>query len=645
MALIDYAAGMDYAGGPVQLYLGDCIAVMREMPEASIDAIVTDPPYGLGFMGKEWDALPPGDDFAEQAFRVLKPGGHILAFGGTRTWHRLAVAVEDAGFEIRDSIAWLYGSGFPKSLDVSKAIDKRKDWKSLPALQGKIKAARTALGISQSEAARRVGLIAPDESLGGGGFMWFETGMRMPTREQYPRLKEALGLDDECDRAFEEAEREVTGTVTEWTNRTNFAMTSRDGLRRDAPATDAARQWQGWGTALKPAFEPIVVGRKPLVGTVAANVLTHGTGALNIDGARIGYAADDPTLAWGERFGGGKRNAQGEKYQAGSGTSGLGALGEVTGSVNAAGRFPANVILDESQAAALDEQSGYMKDGTAVKRNRSEDGSDTYAASSYKLAQPRTADVTFGGGGGASRFFYVPKREGDTIEPCDPAAIAEPSSSQPSQPDDSALVDAATSGCPEERSSNLGSQGRSMSATASASRPSDAANTPATSSTAPVSSPATQPAWPTQTPSPASSAATGESDTTRTTPSPSTSSGTAALTTSSDTSSCTGPGEAVLPIETMDSRFIYQAKAPKRERPTYVNDEGQTIAHATVKPLALMRYLIRLVTPPDGVVLDPFLGSGTTMEAAMQEGVRVIGVEMTAEYLPLIEARVERSRG
>jgi hypothetical protein len=108
----------------VRLHHGDCVDIMRGMPAESVDAIVTDPPYGLGFMGKAWDALPPGREWADECLRVLKPGGHLLAFGGTRTWHRLAVAVEDAGFELRDSIAWLYGSGFPKSLDVSKAIDK-----------------------------------------------------------------------------------------------------------------------------------------------------------------------------------------------------------------------------------------------------------------------------------------------------------------------------------------------------------------------------------------------------------------------------------------------------------------------------------------------------------------------------------------
>jgi DNA modification methylase len=279
-----------------EIHHGDCLAVMREMPDASVDAVVTDPPYGLSFMGKKWDYDVPSEDVWRECLRVLKPGGHLLAFAGTRTQHRMAVRIEDAGFEIRDMIAWVYGSGFPKSLDVSKAIDKRKDWASLEKLGAAIKVARNALGISQSEAARRVGLIGEGESLGGGGFMWFETG-RLPTREEWPRVKAALELGDDFDAAFEAAEREVVG-VAEMrdTSEVRIAVTaSADdydaAARREvaitAPATDAARQWSGWGTALKPALEPITVARKPLVGTVAANVLDHGTGALNVDGCRV----------------------------------------------------------------------------------------------------------------------------------------------------------------------------------------------------------------------------------------------------------------------------------------------------------------------------------------------------------------------
>jgi len=207
-------------GRTSRLHAGDCIEVMAAMPEASIDAIVTDPPYGLGFMGKKWDDLPPGPEFAEQAFRVLKPGGHMLAFGGTRTVHRLAVALEDAGFEIRDQIVWMYGSGFPKSHDVSKGIDK-------------------AAGAERE-------VVGPDP----------EAGRRNKATPRFNGNDYAGG--------------------NEWQGAGEVPIT--------APATPEAQKWQGWGTALKPAHEPIIVARKPLIGTVAKNVTEHGTGAMNIDG-------------------------------------------------------------------------------------------------------------------------------------------------------------------------------------------------------------------------------------------------------------------------------------------------------------------------------------------------------------------------
>lgn len=279
----------------VRVEHGDCRDVVKTFADASIAAIVTDPPYSLqtinkrfakvgrndktwsssgphqrtarGFMNQKWDTGETAFDptWWEEVLRVLRPGGHLIAFGGTRTYHRLACAIEDAGFEIRDQIGWLYGSGFPKSHDVSKGIDRRKDWKALSALQHKVRASRLLIGISQSEAARRCGLIGPDETLGGGGFMWFETGMRLPTREQYPRLKASLALDDECDAAFEAAEREVIGQHGDGSTAGGFGDHRFTFNSRDitAPATDSARQWQGWGTALKPAFEPLVIAQKP----------------------------------------------------------------------------------------------------------------------------------------------------------------------------------------------------------------------------------------------------------------------------------------------------------------------------------------------------------------------------------------------
>ncbi|QZD96942.1 DNA methylase [Mycobacterium phage Thresher] len=400
---------------PVLIHLGDCRDILAELEDASVDSIVTDPPYELGFMGKKWDGSGIAFDVEmwEQCLRVLKPGGHLLAFGGSRTWHRLTVAIEDAGFEIRDSIAWLYGSGFPKSLDVSKAIDKAAG------------AEREVIGT------RRAG-ITPSGGLVRNGVT-------------------------EADK-----QRLVT-----------------------APATDAARQWEGWGTALKPSFEPVVVARKPLVGTVAANVLEHGTGALNIDACRIEYEqggslATNPSLRSGISGGNGGHIFPTE-------------TGRRVVTPHASGRWPTNVVLDEAAAAALDEQSGTLKSGLmrAGTKRAARDGA-VYG----RLDEDATPRDTYADSGGASRFFPV---------------------------------------------------------------------------------------------------------------------------------------------------FKHQAKAPTKERPSYVNEDGNKVAHSTVKPLALMRWLVKLVTPPGGVVLDPFAGSGTTVEACLLEKFRCIAIENEPDYIPLIEQRLERS--
>jgi site-specific DNA-methyltransferase (adenine-specific) len=212
--------------GNAILYQGNCFEVLRGMPDGSIDAIVTDPPYGLSFMGKKWDYDVPSVEVWAECLRVLKPGGHMLAFAGTRTQHRMAVRIEDAGFEIRDMIAWVYGSGFPKSLDVSKAIDK-----AAGAERGEVIGTKLGRpGMAKDGSNQRSGF---DAAFGG----------------------EACGV--------------LPTDIT-------------------APATPEAKQWAGWGTALKPALEPITVARKPLIGTVAENVLEHGTGGLNIDGCRVG---------------------------------------------------------------------------------------------------------------------------------------------------------------------------------------------------------------------------------------------------------------------------------------------------------------------------------------------------------------------
>jgi len=258
------------------LYRGDCLDVLAAMEPESVDAIVCDPPYGLGFMNSKWDALPPGVDWARLCLQVLKPGGHLVAFGGTRTVHRLATAIEDAQFEIRDMVSWIYYSGFPKSLDVSKAIDR-------------------------------------------------EAGAERKVVGQYEVTRDLSG-----------------GSLADLHGQKNSATHHNI----TAPATEAAKKWNGYGTALKPAQEPAVLARKPLTGTVAANVLEHGTGALNIDGCRFAYGDE----AWPGPQDVEEHDTKGDTRINGGRTSygfdsGIGAKGGHPVSVryDAQGRWPANI--------------------------------------------------------------------------------------------------------------------------------------------------------------------------------------------------------------------------------------------------------------------------------------------------------------
>ena len=469
---------------------------MKAMPPESIDAIVTDPPYGLGFMGKKWDGLPPSLEWAEACYRVLKPGGHIAAFGGTRTWHRLAVAIEDAGFEMRDSLAWLYGSGFPKSHDVGKAIDKaREDSSEWRAIGKALRSSREAAGYRTRRAFAPLILDGHKnlESAAANLSNW-ENGLSFPTWERWQSLKAILSLPDDMDaevwrlnsRKGTPSEnwdkREITGHheagnpigVYEFKHGGGKGRTANE--RRDIPATPDAERWQGWGTALKPAFEPIVLARKPLAEkTVARNVLAHGTGAINVDACRIGHGEPPKTTTrTAPRYSGAVLNG-GQRGGAPDSAAGP----------SPSGRWPANVLLDHHAAAWVDEQSGVSKP-KPERRGRVgglKDNGTFYLSSSPDHIGTWPADP----GGGASRFFYT-------------------------------------------------------------------------------------------------------------------------------------------------------AKAPRSERP---NVDG--VLHPTVKPLAIMRWLIRLVTPPGGTVLDPFAGSGTTIEAALIEGFNPVGIEMEPEYLPLIQHRIDRA--
>jgi site-specific DNA-methyltransferase (adenine-specific) len=430
------------------LLKGDCRQQLATLPDNSVHAIITDPPYELGFMGKTWDStgIAYNLEVWTQCLRVLKPGGHLLAFGGSRTYHRLACAIEDAGFEIRDQIMWVYGSGFPKSLDVSKAIDK-------------------AAGVE----------------------------------------REVVGI------------RTLSGTAAS----TNPATGTLDGssgvgAKKDvpmtSPSTDGAKQWDGWGTALKPAHEPIVLARKPLDGTVANNVLTHGVGALNIDESRITSTDNFDGLKGRpiQKLATRRHGETEEEYDLRIHESP--SQQQALEKLKTLGRWPANFIHDGSDEVL--QLFPDTKTGTAVRRNIGKSDKGMFAFGNKLPKEDFTHDD---GGGSAARFFY-----------CAKASRTERNTGLDHLPE---VETAAMVG-------NLVSGQR-----------------------------------------------------------------------------LAGDGT---PITT-----------PKRQN-----------FHPTVKPLALIHYLIKLITPPGGTILDPFLGSGTTAVAATQLGHPWIGCELTEDYWPIIQARI-----
>ena len=430
------------------VYHGSNLDVLPTLPDNSVDSIVTDPPYELGFMGKSWDnsGIAYSVELWTECMRVLKPGGHLLGFGGSRTWHRLAVAIEDAGFEMRDSIAWLYGSGFPKSMNISKAIES------------------TLLnGSSHSTALRKT------EQDGNG--------------DSYQLVGKNNGIMGET-RVYDRKEF--------------------------APSTLEAQKWEGWGTALKPAFEPIVVARKPVSEkTVAANVLKHGVGGLNIDASRI--------AANGDNLNGGKQGGTDNQIYAKG-------LGDSSGqSMALDGRWPANIILDPYTAELLDEQSGVRQTGAFPKLV---DRSNTKVYGQYG-SEEKEKRITLDSGG-ASRFFYVAKAN--------------------------------------KRDRNEGLEHLEEKT---------------------------------------ASEMTGRKE-----------------------------GSAGLVMKHDDGSDKANAYAG-------TSGEARANFHPTVKPTSLMEYLIKLVTPEGGIVLDPFTGSGSTGKAALLNGYKFIGIELTEEYLPIIENRLK----
>ena len=464
----------------IRLLKGDCLQKLKELEDNSIDSVVTDPPYGIGFMNKEWDSpkkhkeliereqkrseerhkegkspakgtftkgvqpgLPIGgakegrwfqewsEEWAKEAYRVLKPGGYLLSFCAPRMYHRMTSGIEDAGFEIRDQLMWVFGSGFPKSHNIGKAIDK-----------------------------------------------------------------------------IEGNEREVIGTNPNHRESDALYELGFQGGKGDGTITKGNSEWEGWGTALKPAHEPIVMARKPFKGTVADNVLEWGTGGINVDECRVSITdLDDYAFNMG-----GNQRLKGKDDGDLTGMYDGGWKVDKTPKELPEGRFPANIIFDEEAGKILDEQSGVTKSSKrGAHNNKKTQHTNTYTPPQAMYSD----DNTYGDTGGASRFFYCPKAsKKDRNDGCNGLPIKRP-----------------------------------------------------------------------------------------------------------DTRTDTGMGS-----------FTEKGVQP------------QSNHHPTVKPTDLMAYLIRLVTPKGGIVLDPFMGSGSTGKAAVREGMNFIGVEKEDEYMEIAKTRIEHEQ-
>jgi DNA modification methylase len=425
----------------INLLHGDCLEQMKTLDDNSVDAIVSDPPYGISFMAKKWDYDVPSVEVWKEAMRVLKPGGHALIACGTRTQHRMVCNIEDAGFEIRDVVSWIYGSGFPKSLNISKAIDK-------------------AAGAERPDAIK-------------GGHMG--------------AAGRAHGLDSANARSLE-----IEKTIP--------AIVGKGALMAGTPVTDEAKQWDGWGTALKPACEFFTLCRKPLSeSTVAKNVLKWGTGGINIDGCRVEGISDSDKNNF-------HQNRKTIKEYKGDDT--LYKLGtkKVCSAENPQGRFPANLIHDGSQ-----EVLDLFPETKSAVRKPSESGK---AQDGWGLGARKPQERGHDDQGSAARFFYCPKASGKD----------------------------RNEGCEE--------------------------------------------------------------------------------------------------LEEKESKTLNEYKNPSEGRTASKSGSPKKNNHPTVKPTALMAYLCRLITPTGGVVLDPYMGSGSTGKAAVREGFSFVGIELDPDYYEIAKARV-----
>ena len=417
-----------------KLYQGNMLDMLEVIEPESIDSIITDPPYGLtsitkrfgkqdsaecqygkdgsfarlskGFMGKEWDGsgIEYNIDTWQKCYEVLKPGGYLLAFGGSRTFHRIACAIEDAGFEIRDTIMWLYGSGFPKSMDISKQIDKRAD-NNNEVIKAKEELGKWLKEKRGNRPQKEISKYFPSKTGGLTGCVanW-EKGYNLPTWEIWVKLKEILDLDDRYDYLIEdrpsnyiEAEREVIGKMENPAS--SIYSMGENKMNRDVnitiPSTDLAKQWQGWGTALKPSFEPIIVARKPFKGSLVDNVIEYGVGGINIDECRVETNETITNHARSEISANNHifKNKSQETHQ----TNG-----------QQFGRFPANTILTYDDTD-YDEVCGGFPDTTSKRTiGKMHDIRKGSLVGSSKFLDVE-CEMGYNDNGSASRYFYCAK--------------------------------------------------------------------------------------------------------------------------------------------------------------------------------------------------------------------------------------------
>jgi site-specific DNA-methyltransferase (adenine-specific) len=452
--------------GRIKLVLGDCIEVLKTLEDNSVDSIVTDPPYGLSFMNKKWDYDVPSVDIWKECLRVLKPGGHLLSFGGSRTYHRMAVAIEDAGFEVRDQIMWVYGSGFPKSHNIGKAIQK---------ISGDVK------------------VVGKKTGMGTTGNLY------VSNNEEY------IGGD-------------------------------KGVYKKEYDDIEINNEWEGWGTALKPAHEPICMARKPLSEkSIAENVLKHGTGGINIDDCRIPFDMTDTNPATNPLY---RQENNYKMPEPGQESNGAVSFTSSKNEISQEGRFPANIMFECICDEVIPGKKGEIKE-----TNRMRFGNGEYGKKDGRKTQPTAKNVS-----GIDNY----NDKGDIH---------------------------TNPNCPCYMLDQQSGVSKSQKRKPEYNKPTEHTNT--------------------YTPK----ASDYRDD---------------------NTYSDTGGA----------SRFFYCPKVSKKER-------GNGNVHPTVKPIKLMEYLIKLVTPKGGVVLEPFMGSGSTGIAAKNLGMSFIGIEREEEYFEIAKQRIK----